>query len=149
MPLMLSKSPICRSQPLPDPQPQSPSPEVHDLVLWMEQERNDSLWQRPTQPGKRVLTPFPHRRNQREDEISLGPKLCSLGEGVRKVKLFLLSTPMCSNFYLCPNSVMEILLWKLKLLQSSLISVFQGLLDWQPRGTGVGSRTNAGSTAKT
>ena len=118
-----------------------PSHAAHDLVLWMGQERNESLWQCPAQLGK-LCTNFTcfHISQQEKSQIeklSLGPKLCCLGGKMIWVKLSYFSYPLqCIKTHISFsfNCVLELLLWKPGLLQRLSCpwvlvknSVFQGL----------------------
>lgn len=66
------------------------SPLAYDSGLWMGQEKNDPLWQLLAQLEKQVfihmLSLLPEGEITGRKNISFGPKLCCLGEGVMRVK---------------------------------------------------------------
>lgn len=151
IPLMLSENLTCHSPDLLSP---------YNLVLWMLQEKNGCLSWCPAQLGKSgshsLVLPSLHRRNHGMRRSPLALAVPPWGKcDVGKVKLFLLSMPMCPNSYFllhCSAVTSPLETWT---YTKGLLSVGDcpsqcspGASTLQLRGTESSSQAIAGSTAR-
>lgn len=135
-----------------------PTHGTSDLVLWMLQERSESLLLYPVHLGKlgarSAALPFPRRRNHRLGSSRLALNCAALGEGwCGTLTLFPLPS-IVHHFLFFSREELELLFWKPWLYKGSLVCGWLsqhplGILELWPRGSGTGSQATVGTIVGT